>query len=204
MSAVIVSLLFGISTVGMYLLLGCENNWLVITGLLLDILGALILAVPDVPRLWSRTIIGDLRASVEQISKRTLSNVTTDELIYCALYETIDERLEIEGDATFNLVRTSSTTELNVDGPLRLYNTSELEFVVRDDSNSPIHFYPSYIVESLRNKIHTESGRFRRLGLYLIVIGFSVQAISMVFTSALILNWTAKMISRLGVSVSGC
>lgn len=204
LTAVVVSLSFGFLTIGIYLILGCENDWLAITGLSLDILGVLILAVPDVPRLSSKTIIEDLRTAVRKTSKRTLGGVSTDDTIYDALYETIDERLNLEGDATFDLVPTAPATDINVDVPLSYYSTSEKEFIVKDQSGQTTHLYQDYVIESLRNKIHTESGRFRRLGLYLIVIGFSVQAISSLFSSALILNWTAKVISRLGASIGGC
>lgn len=203
-TAAIVSITFGVLTVGIYLIFGCENDWLAITGLSLDIVGVLILAVPDVPRLSSKTIIEDLRTAVRKISKRTLGDITTDDTIYDALYETIDERLNLEGDATFELVRAVPASDLNMDVPLGYCPISEKEFIIRDQSDHVTHLYRAYVIESLRNKIHTESGRFRRLGLYLIVIGFSVQAISTLFSSAIILNWTAKVISRFGVSIGGC
>jgi len=203
-TAVVITLLLGGGTVAGYFILGCENDWLLVSGLLLDILGALTLAVPDVPRLWSQTIIDDLRTAVDRLSKGTLDEITESDAIYDALYETVDERLSLQGAATFELVKTLSVTDLGTDVPLRLHPAFEQEFIVDDASDSPIHFAPAYIIESLRNKIHAESGRFRRLGLYLIVVGFSVQGAATLSSNTVVLTWGAAVLSRLGIAVGAC
>lgn len=161
---------------GAYLALGCGRDWALLGGLLLDLLGAVALALPDLPRVSDRLRVGQLRAARRRLTELADGNGGTGSTVdHPAFREAVLEPLASERDldafdpdaglpegAAFEVESLGDGMRVQVYG--HVGSTTPLGSVR----------YP-VVMGKLRSALDRSEGSVRRSGLLLLFVGFSVQ-----------------------------
>lgn len=162
-----------------YVILGCQTDWVAVSGFAVDIFGAIILAIPDLPRYnqWAfggRVREAHLRLKHDEKPGRFAPNTR----YYDAFTGALDERLGS------SCIPKNGYFDINLVG-------NKYVMVIKNKSLSPIGISPisiGNIERELTTVYRSEEGKFRRIGIYLIVIGFTVQILSMTVDNFLFID----------------
>jgi hypothetical protein len=155
-----------------YVLWGCQTDWVTISGFAVDIFGALILAIPDLPKYNKWAFGGRVRqAHLRLKHDETPGRFAPNTRYYDEFTEALRERLppsDIPENGYFDI---------------ELIN-GKYTMIPKDQRLDPIGVGPisiGNIERELAAVYRSEEGKFRRIGVFLIVVGFTAQLLSMVF-----------------------
>jgi len=164
------------------------SGTVIVTGLLIDIVGATILVIPDWPGLNRQFESGRLKQSQDEILKPFPGWVVADpdldeeHLLAPARSPTFDDLLQLIKEQYETSDNTSSQIEWeDVDA----INPEEYEFS-EDDTRKALHltggdvdayFELAPIQYFVRERIQELDARYRRSGIYLLLLGFTIQVI---------------------------
>ena len=162
-----------------YVVWGCQTDWVTISGFVVDIFGALILAIPDLPRYneWAfggRVREAHLRLKYDETPGRFAPNTR----YYDAFTEALRERL-IPSDVPEN-----GYFDIRPIGRhyVMIPKNEDLDSI----GAGPISV--GNIERDLTAVYRSEEGKFRRIGVYLIIVGFTTQLLSMVFNEFILID----------------
>jgi len=181
---------FGIAllSVGLlYLFVDCGPDWVVLAGILIDIGGALGLAILDIPRLASLCYAGRLEKLREAYS--TTSVPSPDR-----------RRAELLLDVLFPETGPPEHPEFDVE---RVENGRN--WLLIDSPDEPTDRIPFDVLQRrLRVRTEAEADRVRRLGAYLLIGGFGLQFLGQLFGSFVLVRLLAAGLGLFGVAPPGC
>lgn len=159
-------------------------NWIIALGLALDIVGAFLIAVPDLPYLKTRFRFGRLRKAQRKIG---LGGITQEDTGYRELVELLDERqnnigIEPEdvdkvqfGPTERYRVESSDEVTTEVTASLNVEYAEDAEFAGLSISNHNMN--PNSLYSLIFRDIERGERRFRAGGFVLLSIGFALQLI---------------------------
>lgn len=162
-----------------YVIWGCQTDWVTISGFAVDIFGALILAIPDLPKYNEWAFGGRVReAHLRLMHDEKPGRFAPNTRYYDEFTDALRERLipshvpengyfdiELMGGDYVMIPKDEKLDSIGV-GPISIGN----------------------IERELTAVYHSEEGTFRRIGVFLIVVGFTTQLLSMVFDQFLLFD----------------
>lgn len=137
---------------------------LVVGGLLLDIVGAGILAIPDFPPLFKRLKGGKLEHSIGLFDNKG---------VYYERENGFDEILKIVYDE-YDIPRSQP-----IDKIVR-YGSEPVDFIIFEKDNSQVgDVHPAYwqMRSQVKKRIERQVRRVRGFGLLMLIVGFALQAL---------------------------
>lgn len=168
---------------------------LILVGLGLDVLGALVLAIPDVHLVSQYFYTGRLRhglltANDKESGYSGLSDPNSSGFAGAAnsegFFEVIETMSDLYDDRALgedeewkdiSLLMPISKTKQEIDGDSS--EVAERKFVAFDDDNNRLITVDAVVLLSaIRRRIERIEGRFRRGGLFILVSGFVVQILA--------------------------
>lgn len=170
------------------------SDAVIVTGLLIDVVGAIVLVVPDWPALNRRFESGRLKQSQDETLKPFPGWVVADpdldeeHLLAPARSPTFDDllhRIKAQYEGSNN------TSSQIVWDDIDSINPEEYEFY-EDDERRALHltgggvdayFELEPVQYFVRERIRELDARYRRGGIYLILLGFLIQAIGVAFVT---------------------
>ncbi|MFB6224970.1 MAG: hypothetical protein ABEI13_00760 [Candidatus Paceibacteria bacterium] len=160
-----------------YVFLACSTDWFTVSGLLIDIFGATILAIPDLPRYNELTYGGLVReAHLRLMYDEKPGRIAPDTRYYDSFCEALKQRLppsDIPENGYFDVELMGSDYNMIV-------KNKNLEYT--DVPPISIGNIERELTEVYRN----EEGAFRRLGVLLLVIGLILQLLSLIVDSFIV------------------
>lgn len=155
-----------------YVIWGCQTDWVGISGFVVDIFGALILAIPDLPKYneWAfggRVRKAHLRLKHDETPGRFAPNTRYHKEFTKALRERWAPS-QFPEDGYYDITSVRGNYVL----------------IPKDKNLNPTGVGPisiGNVERALSTVYRSEEGRFRRIGVSLIVVGFTIQILSMVF-----------------------
>lgn len=154
-------------------------NHLPTIGLTLDMVGALIIAIPDIPRLNKHLTVGALRKGKHQLESFALINGTSE-------YEAVTDELERMYDEHFNQNVTFGSDIHNIkvkhgDTPLGAQKKL-IGYTKTDDSEDQekieLGNIPYWSIKMhLESRINEKESKIRGIGFLLLATGFALQII---------------------------
>jgi hypothetical protein len=165
-----------------YFVSGCSHDWVVIGGLCVNTLGAFILVVPDVPALADRLYVNDLRDVLDDLSTETPPPITQGSRLENVLYSSISEYRTLSSTASFSFDAAENIIEVDDNG-----DTEEISLTI--------------VQHRLMRQVRRESGRIRRVGLYLLAFGFLLQVSGLLVGSTILLDLPLELVAGGGDSV---
>ena len=160
------------------------TNWIIALGLALDIVGAFLIALPDLPHLKTRFRFGRLRKAQR---KMELGGVTEDEIGFEELVELVDERqnnIGIEpGDV--DKIEFGPTENINFDSSdgVTTEVAASLTVEYAEDAETPEipisshKMNPNSLYSILFRDIESDERKFRAGGFIILSTGFALQLI---------------------------
>lgn len=148
-----------------YRLIGCGLNWFTLVGLFLNVMGAVSLAVLDIPSISSHTYAEDLRRLEKDLSAKSPPPIEQDTDTHNILKSSVGEYVDFQGSVDFTI------------------NGDSLLICPEDGESERIDLL--IVHQRLRRQILREKGRLRRNGIYLLAIGFGLQSFGMFLHSEL-------------------
>lgn len=167
---VVVSLM----TFMLYLVRGCQNDWLVIAGLFVDGVGAGLLAAPDLGSFRSYTYSGSVREVIDELSGTRDMWVPSEAAWYDVFLEEMEEVLgtnTIPDTAEFHIER-------NKNSNLLWYKPNPGE--VDDEAINLFN-----VITPFRETVEEEEKRIRRYGAGLFIAGIFFQIIGLLYDQIL-------------------
>lgn len=165
-----------------YAVIGCDPDWVIIGGLMLDILGAIGLVVLDIPALASHTYVEDLRKLQQDLSNTEPPTIRPDSDTHRILLSSVGEYVDLQEPVEFSI------------------NGNSLQIKNDHDENISLLI----VQQRLRRQIARESGRLRRGGLYLLSIGFGLQAAGIISNSLIGLRAISHILNKAGIHYPIC
>lgn len=160
-----------------YFLFGCSTDWFVVSGLFVDIVGALILAIPDIPSYRKVAYGGRVREAYSRlILEERDGRIAPDTRYYDAFHTALRERLlprDVPENAYFDIEPVPRIVD-----DIVLIKNKQLEPVQRINLAN--------VERILTNVYENEDGKFRRLGIFLLVIGLSTQLLGIIVSQIFI------------------
>ena len=146
-----------------YYTVGGTRNWFGIYGVILDVIGAFVLVIPDLPKYREYFYAGKLRDALFKLRTdfQGSSRITTDEPWYDSFVEEL-QKIMIATDIP-------DGTWFEIRG--------DMFRVLRDDMSAKERMAFRNLERDLINRINEQEGIIRRNGVALLVIGFSSQLI---------------------------
>lgn len=163
-----------------YFLFGCSTDWFVVSGLAVDIMGAVILAIPDIPSYREVAYGGRVREAYQRlVLEERDGRIAPDTRYYEAFHTALSEELlsrDVPENAYFDIEPAPRIVDDIVE--------------IQDESFNLVQRINLGNVERILTKAYeTEDGKFRRLGIFLLVIGLSTQLLGMLVNQSLILGF---------------
>lgn len=168
----------------------------VVTGLLIDVVGAVVLVVPDWPALNRRFESGRLKQSQDETLKPFPGWVVADpdlddeHLLAPARSPTFDDLLHLireqyeASDNTSSEIVWDSVDTINPDEyEFHGDETRKALHLTGDGIDNDVYFELEPVQYFVRERIRELDSRFRRSGIFLILLGFSIQALGTAFIS---------------------
>lgn len=156
-----------------YLLLGCSRDWVVIGGLVMDGIGALLIAAPDLKWFRERSYAGQLqRAYDAEVIDRSAHYIPEHVDWYPVFLSEMD-------DAFHRPVTESS--EFNIEEVVDTYTIFHQPKPGVDAQPMSV----SVMGQQMRETIDTEKSQIRRIGALLLIFGFGVQILGYLFDGTL-------------------
>jgi len=164
-AAVVVLLGIGAS----YWLLGCGRDWVIIGGLVIDGIGALLIAAPDLKSFRERSYAGQLQKAYDaEVIDRSAHYIPEHVDWYPVFLSEMDE--------AFHRPVTESS-EFNIEQVVDTYNIFHRPKPGVDAPPMPV----SVMGQQMRETIDTEKSQIRRTGAALLIFGFGVQFLGYIF-----------------------
>jgi hypothetical protein len=166
-------------------LMAVSGTCFVVAGLALDIFGAVLIAIPDVPRLSELVGAGALKRAREQMEA---GGVTMDDAGFSGLDEIL---AEIEPTANHGAENGGQTySEIIVNSKVGLA-ASNIDFKWGEEyvearykvgaGHKETDFYPvGDVYRAVRSRIRSQTTRIRASGLFLLTVGFTLQLLGTV------------------------
>lgn len=163
---------------------GISGNTFAVIGLLLDILGVVILAVPEFPWLTRKFKFGKLRDAMDSLDHGGLSSGDTGFNEVVSLHNDSQPNLEITPDDVSEIKYEPKVESVIENGHVvdeRVVNRVEFEYAeqtefagleVVSQSTLPGRIYPK-----MQKLVEKDERRIRLLGLVIILCGFTFQFI---------------------------
>ena len=165
------------SIVTFYLWIGCGRDWVVIGGLCLDVMGALLLASPDLEKYRQYSRLGQLYRLhpiiVDNPRERYISRHTTENEIFLEEMREIFNGKRVGEESIFRIKKLGGNQN-----PVN-YVLSHKMNPSRDDKKISISNVDRHFQESIRK----EKSAVRRLGAITLLSGFSLQIVGLVVDS---------------------
>jgi hypothetical protein len=151
-----------------YLIIGCSTDWVVVSGFVVDIVGATILAVPDLPIYDEYTYGGRVRqAYLRMTQDEQNGRIAPETRYYDCFRSALRERLppqDFPEGAYFDIeYRPTGEVFYIKDETLNVQKVSKLGNIER----------------VLTDVYESREGDFRRLGISFLIIGFLAQLLGM-------------------------
>lgn len=162
-----------------YVLWGCQTDWVTVSGFAVDIFGAIILAIPDLPKYNEWSFGGRVRqAHLRLKHDEKPGRFAPQTRYYDEFTEALRERLppnDIPENGFFDIE--------TVNG--------KYVMIIKNSNLDPTGVPPvsiGNIERELSTVYRSEEGKFRRIGVSLIVVGFTAQLLSMVFDKFILID----------------
>lgn len=157
----------------LYLLVGCEQDWVVIGGLCLDIIGAFLFAAPDLEKYRKNSRVGRLhtlhRRVVSDPKERYISKMTTTDETFLDVMDDTFGGEQVSESSIFQ-IRKLGGRGLPVN-----YLLSHKKEENADDKKVSL----ANVDRNFRENIRKEESAVRRLGAMSLLTGFSLQILGL-------------------------
>ncbi|MFB6193563.1 MAG: hypothetical protein ABEI75_00735 [Halobaculum sp.] len=167
-----------------YVVVGCRHDWLVAGGLLLDGIGASLLARPDLKRFSEGTRLFRLKRATEEMD--ALAPISVE-----------------PGSDLFGVLDESIRNYESLDEPQRIDIGEENVEVAQEDGSVVVIERPRVELE-LVSQIENLERSPRQIGLSLLVVGFGVQLVGTASSSTLLLDVLGVAVRTFGVPYAVC
>lgn len=161
-------------TAGSYLVIGCQNDWLVIAGLFVDGIGAGLLAAPDLGSFRSYTYSGSVREAIDDMSGRRDMWIPDDSDWYDVFLEEMKDVLgteEIPDTAEFRIERSK--------------NSNLLWYMPNPEEEDDTAINLFNVFTPFRDTIEEEEKQIRRYGAGIFIAGIFFQILGILFDKVL-------------------
>lgn len=162
-----------------YIIWGCQTNWVTVSGFVIDVFGAVILAVPDLPKYSEWAYGGRVRkAHLRLMNSEKPGRFAPNTRYYDSFVEALREKLlsrDVPENGYFDIKQKGI----------------DYVIIIKNEDLDPIGAGPISIgnIERVLMEVYqSEEGKFRRLGLLLIITGFMTQLLSMIFNDFIIID----------------
>lgn len=167
-----------------YVHVGCHRDWVMIGGLVVDGVGAGLLAKPDIERLAEGSTLWRLREARDELA--------------------VFDSVTLESDNELFAVVEPSVQEVEpVDSPRRLVFESGVIWVEKSDGGRVEVSRPPVELDVAR-RMHERERSVRRLGLFVLLAGFGLQVVGAISGTTLGLEVLGEGIQALGIPYDVC
>ena len=156
----------------------CNRDWVVVGGLTLDVLGAFLLAAPDIAAFQENSYAGQLRTIREIVvidpKERFISKRMISSDVFIEEMDKVFGGEQVSKDSIFKI------KEMRENG--HPVNYILIHQTGLDSDGQPISL--SNVDRHFREKIESEDARVRRAGVILLSVGFISQILGLLVTEA--------------------